>query len=209
MNVYDILTHTDSIKLGDFEIFGDIKLPLFFEYGNLISKPRYFDFITDLLAEEVRNIGPDKIVGAFTSGYPLTAAVSLKTNISQALVRRKRKIYGTQKQIEGMIENGDSVIIIDDFLTNMENNLEFIEAIEEQGGRVTHLLVILDFDIGAKEELAQRGIDVVSLITPKELISKMCKRNALSKEEKEEILKKIKSIKKKNLSGKNIDVNTV
>jgi len=186
MNIYDILKSANCLRKGEFIVYSDIKLPFYFDYSKLYSSPRYFDFVTDLLSEEVKNIGPNVIAGAYTSGYPLVAAISLKTNISQCFVRRSKKEYGAKTQIDGTIKPGDKVVLVDDSISILEHNIDFINAIKDAGGIITHYLTILDYDLGTREQMAKLGIEVIALTSLKELLSKMYKRGEITKEEKEE-----------------------
>ena len=111
--IYDVLYHADALKFGEFQFSYGKKTPVYFAFSSLFANPRNFDVITDMLADKARELNPDKIAGAFSSGIPLAAAISIKTNIPFVYVRPKAKEHGLKTRIEGKIEDGDVVLFID------------------------------------------------------------------------------------------------
>ena len=181
MNIHDILLQSDAAKLGEFEPFSGTKVPVYFDISAIISNPRYFDIITDMLADKIREINPDKIAGAFTSGIPLATALCLKTNIPMVFVRRESKQYGFKNAIEGRLEPGETVVLVDDMITELKHNESFIDAINSTGAKTINFLVVMDYNMGAKESLNSRNIELESLTTFDDIITTMSKRGILTK----------------------------
>ncbi len=191
--VLDLLIQANAIEIGgNYEIFPNTYVPILFDFRKFFDNPRLFDILTDLLADLIREINPDKIAGAFTSGIPLATAVSIKTNLPMVFVRRQPKEYGTKEMIEGNIKEGENVMIVDDIFSTLKNNINYINALRARKAEVRYYLVIFDYGMTPQEKLFEEGIEVVSLITAKDLLSKLEKWGKITKEQKIEYLKKIK-----------------
>ncbi len=180
VSVFDIFNMSNVVKFGEFNVFGEFRTNIYFNVSEILENPRNFDILTDMLSDLIKTANPDKIVGAFTSGIPLATAVSLKTNIPVAFVRRTPKEYGTKSKIEGKINDGERIVLIDDVFSLYDFNVDFIRAIEEVGGILTHIAVVVDFGFDSeRKKLNDKGIDIISLTTVKEIITKMKKRGML------------------------------
>ncbi len=188
VSVFDIFNMSNVVKIGSFRVFGDLNTNIYFDVSEILNNPRNFDILTDMLADEARAMNPDRIAGAYTSGIPLATAISLKTNIPLAFIRREPKEYGTKTQIEGTINEGERVVLVDDVFSKFDYNKQFIESIENAGGILTHMLVVIDFGLEEeKRKLNRKGVELVSLITVRELVNKMKRRNLLPDDFKLEI----------------------
>ena len=84
-------------------------------------------------------------------------------------VRKAVKEHGRQKRIEGNFSAGNSVVIVDDVVTTGGSTIQAIDAIEEAGGHVAFVLVLLDRQEGGREKIEQRGHKVVSIFTRADL----------------------------------------
>ena len=81
------------------------------------------------------------------------------------VVRKAAKEHGKGKQIEGGFQKGDSVVALDDVITTGGSTLKAIEAIENEGGKVEFVLVLVDRQEGGKEIIEEAGYKVFSLFT--------------------------------------------
>lgn len=86
-------------------------------------------------------------------------------------VRKAVKDHGRQKRIEGNFAKGDSVVVVDDVITTGGSTLQAIDAIEEAGGHVAFVLVLVDRLEGGREAIEQRGHAVISIFTRADLIA--------------------------------------
>lgn len=99
----------------------------------------------------------------------LGGAVSLELDLPLVLVRKQPKSHGTGRAIEGVLEPGDCVTVIEDVLTTGGAALEAVEKVRAAGGRVIALLGVLDREEGAAESLARLGVPFRSLFKKSDL----------------------------------------
>jgi orotate phosphoribosyltransferase len=99
----------------------------------------------------------------------LGAAVSLELDLPLVLVRKETKQYGTQRGIEGVLEAGDRVTVIEDVLTTGGEAIRAIEKVREAGGTVIGLIAVLDREEGAAEQLHRLGVPFTPLFRKSDL----------------------------------------
>jgi orotate phosphoribosyltransferase len=93
-----------------------------------------------------------------------------ESDIQTFSVRKSAKKHGRHKRIEGNFSKGDFVVVVDDVITRGGSTLQAIEAIEEAGGQVAFVLVLVDRQEGGREAIEQRGYVVVPIFTRADLI---------------------------------------
>jgi orotate phosphoribosyltransferase len=110
------------------------------------------------------SIGADPIVGAI-----ITLAGVQDRALRGFMVRKEPKGHGTQRYIEGPVQPGDSVAIVEDVVTTGGSSLTAIERAEEFGLKVARVLAIVDRLEGGAEAFAARGYPFASLLTIRDL----------------------------------------
>jgi len=101
--------------------------------------------------------GVDRLAGAVLGGIPLVTATALKTGKPTVLIRAERKDYGTAKQIEGELNEGDRVLLIEDVATTGGQVLEAARLLGELGAVVVAIVAVIDREEGARENLEAAG----------------------------------------------------
>jgi orotate phosphoribosyltransferase len=81
------------------------------------------------------------------------------------MVRRQPKGHGTNQYIEGPIQPGDEVVILEDVVTTGGSSLAAIERAEAFGLKVARVIAIIDRMEGGAEAFASRGYEFSSLLT--------------------------------------------
>src|SRR5207253_10717661 len=84
-------------------------------------------------------------------------------------VRKAAKEHGRQKRIEGNFSPGNSVVIVDDVITTGGSTIQAIDAIEEAGGRIAFVIVLVDREEGGRENIEKQGYTVVPIFTRADL----------------------------------------
>ena len=106
------------------------------------------------------SIGADPIVG----GVLVTAASQGKA-LQGFMVRKEAKGHGTQRFIEGPIQPGDKVVIVDDVVTTGGSALQAVDRVEEFGCKVIHVVGIVDRLQGGEAAFNARNIPFSALLT--------------------------------------------
>src|SRR3989338_1369024 len=161
------------MKFGLFSLASGRKSPVYVDIRVLPSSPKPFATVVEALAKKTKEIGVEAVAGAETAGIPLAAAIALEAEMPMVYVRKRPKSYGTMSFVEGILNKGEKVVLIDDMITDGKSKMRFIEGIKHEGAECKDVLVILDREQGGKEGLAAEGVALHSLITLKELLEYM------------------------------------
>lgn len=105
-------------------------------------------------------IGADPIVGGV-----LVAAAEQGRSIDGFLVRKEAKGHGTQRFIEGPVQPGAKVVVIDDVVTTGGSALQAVERIVEFGCEVVCVIGIVDRKEGGAANFANKGLPFRSLLS--------------------------------------------
>jgi orotate phosphoribosyltransferase len=84
-------------------------------------------------------------------------------------VRKEAKKHGLAKRIEGGLEVGQTVALLEDTTTTGGSTLEALDAVEEAGAKVARVFCIVDRGEGAVEAFAERGLKLEALFTRADL----------------------------------------
>jgi orotate phosphoribosyltransferase len=170
------------MKFGLFSLASGRKSPVYVDMRILPSSPAPFSMVIDQLSKKVKDLGVDVVAGAETAGIPIAAAIALKAKIPMVYVRKRPKSYGTRSFIEGILQKEQKVVLIDDMITDGKSKVRFIEGINQEGAVCKDVLVILDREQGGTENLATQNIALHSLITLKELLEYMKKKELVDED---------------------------
>lgn len=145
--------------------------PTYVDCRRPIGFPRARSMLMDFMAATVlRDAGMeafDVVAGGETAGIPFAALLAERLALPMAYVRKKPKGYGRGARIEGPMEPGDRVLLVEDLTTDGGSKLSFVEAIRETGATCGHTAVIFFYDIfpGTRDRLAAQGVALHSLCT--------------------------------------------
>jgi orotate phosphoribosyltransferase len=158
-----------ALKYGEFTLSSGKKGSYYFD-GRLLSlDPEGAHLIGKALLPRLREAGVQAVGGPTVGADPIVAAVALTsylegTPISAFIVRKEAKEHGTMQLIEGPLELGSRVAIVDDVCTTGSSLLQAIHAAEAVGCAVVKVMALLDRREGGAEELRKRGYDFAALM---------------------------------------------
>ncbi|MCA9273729.1 MAG: orotate phosphoribosyltransferase [Phycisphaerales bacterium] len=139
------------------------------------TRPEVLSQIGKLLGEAIgrveRETGQkaDRLAGAELGGIPLVTAASLVTGKPCVFIRNQKKDYGTARQLEGKLEKGERVIIVEDVATTAGQTIEACKTLEAEGATVLAAVVVIDRQEGASENMAEAGYRMERLFTKADL----------------------------------------
>lgn len=123
--------------------------PVYIDCRKLLSFPREREYIVTQLARKVQtDIGVDAIdvvAGGETAGIPYASFVSHLIKKPMIYIRKQPKGYGGTKQIEGILEAGKRVLLVEDLITDGLSKMRFNIGIRGAGAKMTHCLCVFDY----------------------------------------------------------------
>ena len=160
----DLLKQNGVFLEGDFTLSSGKKSNYYINMKKAITDPEILSTISKLITEKINVEEIDKVAGPALGAVPIATAVSLESKLPLLMIRKEKKGYGTSKLIEGELNEGDSVIVVEDVSTTGGSLLKAIKAIQENGGNVKRAFVVVDRQEVAIDEFKKEGIELEPLI---------------------------------------------
>lgn len=132
------------------------------------TRPEVLEPIGRMFADRIPE-GVTRLAGAELGGIPLVTAASLASGLPTIFIRNAKKDYGTAKQLEGIIESGDRVMLLEDVATTGGQVLEAAKDLEAEGATVASIVAVIDRGEGARENIEGAGYVFDALFTVEDL----------------------------------------
>lgn len=156
-----LLHKLNAIQFGEFVLASGKTSPYYVDLRLAPSYPDLFNKLANLCVDLIkREIDRPiyKFAGVPHAGLSLATLVSFKLKSPLIFVRKEKKTHGRMKMVEGLLERGDRVVLIDDLATTGGSILDACNAIRAEGGVVEHAVVILNREEGAKKMLETNNV---------------------------------------------------
>lgn len=168
-----------------------IKSPIYCDNRKTLSFPKVRTFIktsfADILTDEFKHA--DVIAGVATAGIPHGALVADVLNLPFVYVRDKPKGHGLENQIEGKLEKGQKVFVIEDLISTGGSSLKAVEALREAGAEVLGLGAIFTYGFEkAVKAFEAADCKFFTLSNYEILLDKAIEDNYVKEAEKEELI---------------------
>ena len=130
--------------------------------------------VSKLLYEKLKTFKSNFICGAPISGIPLVSFLIIeaqknKRDIKGLITKRQTTEHGLQKQIEGRLETGKSVVLVDDLVDSGTTMYRMIEAVKKQNATVEGAIMLVNFLHAGNKRLRQDGYKVEYLFSLEDL----------------------------------------
>ncbi|KJQ63499.1 orotate phosphoribosyltransferase [Streptococcus gordonii] len=150
-----------------------IKSPIYTDNRVTLAYPETRTLIEDGFVEKIRAEFPDVevIAGTATAGIPHGAIIADKMNLPFAYIRSKPKDHGAGNQIEGRVEPGQKMVVIEDLISTGGSVLDAIAAAKREGADVIGAAAIFTYELPkADKNFSEAGVKLVTLSNYTELI---------------------------------------
>lgn len=131
-----------------------IKSPIYCDNRLTLSFPKVRSDVENGLAEAVKKYYPDAdvLMGTSTAGIAHAAITATILDMPMGYVRSGHKDHGRQNQIEGKLEKGQKVVVIEDLISTGGSVIEVVDVLREAGAEVLGIISIFTYGL-------QKGID--------------------------------------------------
>ena len=193
----EYLLQIKAVKLSPRDLFtwaSGIKSPIYCDNRVTLSYPDIRKFIKEKFAEAITSITgiPDLIAGVATGGIAQGALVAQELNLPFAYVRTSKKDHGLTNLIEGKVEVGQRVVVIEDLVSTGKSSLEVVNALKVAGCIVNGMVAIFTYNLPVSEKgFKEAQTPLITLTDYDVLIEKALEINYISQEDLQ-ILKEFK-----------------
>ena len=139
--------------------------PIYIDLRLLVSFPKLLERVGRAYLSILEGLSFERLAGLPYAALPIATVISLMGEWPLIYPRKEAKTYGTKAEIEGVFEEGDRVVVIDDLATTGESKFELIEKLTSAGMTVKDIVVLIDRQSGAREALSNSGYTLHAVTT--------------------------------------------
>ncbi len=163
MALADLLKGCGAVMFGDFTLTSGKKSKYYVDIKRASTEPK----ILKVIAEEMNARLPkgiDRLAGLELGAVPIVVAVALESGLPYVILRKGERTHGTGKLIEGTLNKGDRVALVEDVTTTGGSSAKSIDILVGAGAKVDDVLVVVDREEGAREAINQKGARLIPLV---------------------------------------------
>ena len=141
-----VLWELGAVKVSSgepFRLASGNSSPIYVNCRRLISEPGFMELFVAASRRLTRAM-PDVVAGGETAGIPFAAYLASAFSVPMVYVRKKAKGYGLASRVEGYLEAGAEVLLVEDLITDGGSKLGFLDAIAQAGAEISDVLVLFD-----------------------------------------------------------------
>ena len=170
MNREQLIHRISEVALlrGEFTLRSGRKSSYYLDKYRFETQPDVLIELGRLFAEKV-TAGIDRIAGPELGAVALAAAASMSCGKPFFIVRNQKKGYGGDKLVEGILNAGENILIVEDILTTGGQVLEAAKVIEGAGAKVAGICGVIDRLEGARQNIESAGYRFDALFTTRDL----------------------------------------
>ncbi len=163
------------LEIGDFNLKSGINSPYYFDFRKIYAYPEICETLCKFIYRKYEGHleKADRIAGVPLGAIPLATHISKLAKKPLIIPRNNIKTYGNKKEIEGIMEVGDEVILFEDTITTGKSLLATIKLIEKNGGQVELIIIVFNREEGGVEMLEALGYKVKILYNVVDVIDKL------------------------------------
>lgn len=190
----EVLLQINAIKLSPKEPFtwaSGWKSPIYCDNRIVLSFPPIRNYIRETMAKQIeKQYGkPDVIAGVATGAIGIGMLVAEYMGLPFMYVRPDAKAHGRKNQIEGFIEHGQNVVVVEDLISTGGSSLNAVKALKEARVNVKGMIAIFTygFDVSI-ENFKKEGITLQTLSDYNSLLEQALKTNYITDKELKTLL---------------------
>tara|TARA_R110002049_G_scaffold309268_1_gene519537 strand:- start:52324 stop:52881 length:558 start_codon:yes stop_codon:yes gene_type:complete len=166
------LIRTEALQRGEFTLASGKKASYYLDCRQITLHPQGANVIAEGMLETILSRGdlPAAVGGMAIGADPITASIVMLAGqrdlpLKGFMVRKEPKGHGMGRQVEGPVEAGQRVVIVEDVITSGGSAIKAVEAAEAFGLKVDCVIGIIDRLAGGAEAFANKGLELITLST--------------------------------------------
>lgn len=174
-----------------------IKSPIYCDNRLILTDPEVRNTVENEMARVVKEKYPEceKLMGTSTAGIAHAAIAAHILDMPMGYVRGSAKTHGRNNRIEGKLEKGDKVVVIEDLISTGGSSIEVVEALREAGADVLGVISIFTYNTKkADEKFAEANVEKYSLCSVETMIDTAVEEGYIQEDEGEGIISWLREI---------------
>ena len=164
------------------------KSPIYCDNRIILSFPAVRNYIRDEFVKHIEEkFGkPDVIAGVATGAIGIGILVAEAMGLPFVYVRPEPKKHGRQNQVEGFLQKGQTVVVVEDLISTGGSSLLAVEALRNEGANIKGMAAIFTYGFAvSKERFEAANLDVYTLSNYENLLEKALDKQYVSENELE------------------------
>jgi len=164
------------------------RMPLYNDNRMLLGKAGHRTLIAEGMQAIIQkeNIPVDAVAGVATAGIPHATSLANLIQLPLIYVRSSPKEHGMKNQVEGILQSGQAVVVVEDLISTGGSALKAVDTIREAGGVVEHCFGIFGYGFPeAQERFEKSHCRLHTLLDLDSLLQLAIKEGRISPEEKQ------------------------
>ncbi len=146
----ELLLQINAIKLkpeSPFTWASGWQSPIYCDNRIILSYPQIRNFVREEMAKQVETLygKPDVIAGVATGAIGIGILVAEALGLPFIYVRPEPKSHGRQNQVEGHLESGQNIVVIEDLISTGKSSLNAVNALKDAGANVKGMVAIFTY----------------------------------------------------------------
>lgn len=184
------LLHIEAVKINPDQPFvwtSGWKSPIYCDNRKILSFPHVRDYVKSELANAILEQYPDAdgLSGVATAGIAHGALAADILKLPYTYVRDKPKGHGLGNQIEGILNPGDKIVVVEDLVSTGKSSLAAVEALRKAGAEVVGLVALFSYGFdAATKAFEEAGVPLITLSNYSALIDLLIERGTITEDKK-------------------------
>lgn len=193
-NVAKILLDIKAVTLSPekpFVFVSGIHSPIYTDNRLLMGYPKERAEITGYIADVIKKhrIQVETIAGTATAGIAPAAWIADRLLLPMIFVRKRLKEYGTGKLVEGIIQKGKNIVLIEDVISTGKSSLNAVDAIRNEGGTADICVAFFEYGFNnTRDMFKKKNVTLYTLTSLDTLVDVALEKGMLKEKDKELIL---------------------
>jgi len=185
----ELLLQINAIKLNPENPFtwaSGWKSPIYCDNRLILSFPIIRNYVRDEFARNIeKQFGkPDIIAGVATGAIGIGILVAESLGLPFVYVRPEAKKHGRQNQVEGFLQKGQNVVVVEDLISTGNSSLMAVEALRNEGANIKGMAAIFTYGFGiAQENFKNANIDLYTLSNYENLLDLAVQKQYISEDQ--------------------------
>jgi len=187
----ELLLQINAIKLNPknpFQWASGWKSPIYCDNRLILSFPAIRNYVREEFSKNIeKQFGkPDVIAGVATGAIGIGMLVAEYMGLPFVYVRPEPKKHGRQNQIEGFLQRGQNVVVVEDLISTGNSSLQAVEALREAGANVKGMVAIFTYGFDISEENFKKAhLDLYTLSNYQNLLNLAVAKKYITESEQE------------------------
>ena len=160
--LHAIISRASLLRDGEFRLTSGRSSNFFFDLKRTMLDPEGASLLADLLFDRIKGEPVDCIGGMETGAIPIVATLCMRSwpqkPIKGFFIRKEAKGHGTDQRVDGLLENGSRVILLEDVTTTGGSAMRAVEQVRRAQCTVIKVIAVVDRLEGAEDNFRRSGI---------------------------------------------------